>query len=425
MNKKNIIIIGGGIAGMEVATSLSKQFQHTQTNIILIDKSPLHVWKPMLHMFAAGTAEPTEQGVSFVAHASIHGFQYHPGKVYKIDQLNKTVHLETLFNGEYIEILPDRTLHYDYLIVSTGSCSNDFGTKGVKEFAYTIDDLKRASHFFESFQSLILRAIDKQEVCNVCIVGAGATGVELAGELHNFIELASSYGDHDINQFLHITLIESNARILKSFTEKISKEAKYALEKLNIRVIENERVMEVQKDNVLLGNGEIIQATLTVWSAGVKAPEFIQTIEEIDLSASGQIVVNPYFQSLKDSSIFALGDCSSIQAAPLAPTAQVARQQALYLSRHFKKIIQQEPNIPSFQYKDNGALVSVGRYASFGVFGGKGILKGNTFKGYIAMFAHIMLYRMHQTAILGFWRAHAAWLAEKLTRFVKPKIRTY
>lgn len=432
MANQNIVIIGGGIAGMEIVTGLSKRYAQTDTSIILIDKNPYHVWKPMLHKFAAGTAIPAEEGISYIQQAKLHGFYYIPGMVTDIDKAHKQVQISELINGSGIEVLPVRTINYDQLIVCTGSRANDFGTPGVKEFAYTIDDLKHASRFFDDFRANILRALNSNTSCHITIVGAGASGVELAGEIYRYLDLASNYWlkNQDIVQTaLALTIVESNPRILKTFNTSISNQAKTVLEKLGTRVVEGTKVIEVHENHVKLSNGEDIHSELTVWTTGIQAPALLSSIKGLTHSGAGQIAVNQYLQSIDDASIFALGDSSAIldtegKRGIYPTTAQVAQQQARYLQRYLPQMLS-DKSIPAFTYKDKGSIVTVSRYDSFGVFGAKGIFRGNTFRGYKAMLAHIMLYRAHQKMILGFWKTIIAWLADKLNAIVKPSVRTY
>lgn len=154
---------------------------------------------------------------------------------------------------------------------------------------------------------------------------------------------------------------------------------------------------------------------MTVWTAGVKALDLMKSIEGVTLSRSNQLVVDEFFQSIDDSTLFALGDCSLMEREPLPPTAQVARQQALYLGRHLPSLLRGEKPPKPFNFKDSGALVSVGRYASFGVFGATKF-KRISLKGIIASIMHRALYRMHQVSILGLWRAFCAYLSDKFDR---------
>ncbi|MBP6562445.1 MAG: NAD(P)/FAD-dependent oxidoreductase [Neisseriaceae bacterium] len=419
MTQKNIVIAGGGIAGIELATRLSKALRRSAHQIHLIDKSQLHTWKPMLHMFAAGATTPQEQGISFVNHAKSHHIQYHPGQVARIDRANKTLTLSPFDSPLGLNILPERTLPYDYLILCLGSCANDYGTPGIKEHAHTIDDLKQATDFFDKLTAITMKAAINKQKYPIVVVGAGPTGVELCGEMMRFLENASAYTDEPLTRYVDITLIQGDTRILPTFTEDVSHHAQLALEKLGVRVILNQNVTSVSADALTLSNGDTLDAYQTVWTAGVKAPALMSQIDGVELTRTQQLVVNDYFQATTDPTLFAIGDCSSMKSTPLPPTAQVARQQAIYLSDYFLDIILGQVPKKSFHYKDNGSLVTVGRYASFGVFGGTSRLKGRSFKGMAASVAHISLYRLHQMAILGFWRSAAAWWSEKLNQLAK------
>lgn len=418
MNKKfNVIVLGGGVAGLEFITRAAQRDGHQHFNFTLIDKSHLHVWKPMLHTFAAGSQSPDEQSIEFLSQAKKNGYVYQPGEVIHIDRQQKKITLAAYYNDENIEILPERYVDYDYLVIALGSRSNDFNTKGVKEFAHVVDDLSAALKFQKALQDQLIQAAILKKVHHLIIVGAGATGVELSGEIIQQMNIASSYSNEDLTQYLDLTLIEAGDRVLPTFKPKVSENIRLSMEKIGIRVLLNSAVEEITKNSVILKGGETFIADQAVWTAGVKAPDVLKTLDDLDLSRISQIAVNQHFQAINDPSIFAIGDSSFVQDAPLAPTAQAASQQAIYLSQNFSAIIDQSSNIPAFKYIDRGSLVSVGRYASFGVFGNNTAFKGLTFKGFTARVAHIMLYRQHQMHILGIWRSLCAWLADKFRRW--------
>lgn len=415
--KLDVIVLGGGVAGLEFITRSAQHKDHQHLNFTLIDKSHLHVWKPMLHTFAAGSQSADEQSIEFLSQAKKNGYIYQPGEVIHIDRQQKRITLAAYYNEEQIEILPERYVNYDYLIIALGSRSNDFNTQGVKEFAYVVDDLAAALKFQKALRDQLIQAAILKKVHHLVVVGAGATGVELSGEIIQQMNIASSYSNEDLTQYLDLTLIEAGDRVLPTFKPKVSENIRLAMEKIGIRVLLNSAVEAITNTNVVLKSGEILPTDQSVWTAGVKAPDVLQTLADLDLSRTSQITVNQYFQALNDPSIFAIGDSSFVQDEPLAPTAQVASQQAIYLSQNLSAILDQSPNIAQFKYIDRGSLVSVGRYASFGVFGKNTAFKGLTFKGFTAKIAHIMLYRQHQIHILGIWRGLCAWLADKFRRW--------
>nr|WP_255837780.1 NAD(P)/FAD-dependent oxidoreductase [Ignatzschineria rhizosphaerae] len=411
------MVLGGGVAGIEFITRAARKDKNKQFNFILIDKNPLHIWKPMLHTFAAGSQFPSEQSIPLLTQAKRYGYLYQPGEVNDINPLEKKITLAPYRDAQNTEILPERTLHYDYLVVAIGSKSNDFNTKGVKEFSYTIDDLPAAMRFNREFTDSIIQSAILQKKHHLVIVGAGAAGVELSGEIINQILTASNYSNDNFMDYIDVTIIQADDRVVPTFKDSISEAVKHAMEKIGIRIRLSTRVSEVTKDSVILENGETLKADQVVWTAGVKAPEVLSKIKDLALSPTSQLIVNEHFQAIDDPSIFAIGDCAYVQDSPLSTTAQAASQQAIYLGNHFFKMMIQQTNIPSFKYVDKGSLVSIGTYASFGMFGRNTIFRGLEFRGLSAKIAHISLYRQHQMRLLGFFKGLSAWISDRFRKW--------
>lgn len=412
MQKKRIVVLGGGIAGIEFLTRAAKALDLNQYQLILIDKSEFHIWKPMLHTFAAGSSKPSEQGINFLVQAKRHNFIFNPGEVEKVDLKKKTITLKAYQNRNGKEILPERTVDFDYLIFALGSQANDFNTKGVKDYGYAIDDLDHALKFHEDLKNYIIQAAILKETHDVVIVGAGATGVELSGEIIYQLQNSSQYVEYDFSKHLRLTVVQSGDQVLPTFKKEIGKEVQQTMQKIGIRTILSDRVEEVTPTSVHLKSGEILPADQVAWTTGIKGPDFIESLENVERSKRSQLVVTPRLQLIGYPYVFAMGDCSSLQDKALPPTAQVATQQAVYLSSNFEKLIQNPGSVVPFHYQDYGSLVTVGRYQSFGVFG-----HGMAVKGWIAKVAHIYLYRRHQVRILGIWRALSSMLADKLRKW--------
>ena len=158
-SKSEILIVGGGVAGLALATRLGKTLgRHGKARITLIDKSFSHVWKPMLHCFAAGTVQNENDRISFMAQASSHNFEFWPGEVVSIDREKREVVLSPLHASDGSKVLDSRTMTYDAIVLSIGSRANDFGTPGVLENCLFIDNLVEANAFNEKFRMEILKS---------------------------------------------------------------------------------------------------------------------------------------------------------------------------------------------------------------------------------------------------------------------------
>jgi NADH dehydrogenase len=195
-----------------------------------------------------------------------------------------------------------------------GSNTNDFGTLGAAQHCLFLDTRKQAERFHQQLLNHYLRAHAgdvASEKISVAIVGAGATGVELAAELHHAAHELAAYGlDRIQPKDMHITLIEAGPRV-PALPERISVPVHKTLEKLGVKVMTNAAVSEVTEDGLKTKDGEVIQASLKVWAAGIRAPGFLKDIDGLETNRINQLVVRPTLQTTRDDNIFAFGDCAA------------------------------------------------------------------------------------------------------------------
>jgi len=424
--RHELVIIGGGVAGLDIATHLARTKVGGQPiEVTLVDKEAAYVWKPMLHTIAAGTSDARTQETVFSAHARSHGFAYQPGEAISIDRHRREVQVAPLRLGD-VEIVPARTVSYDTLVLAVGSRANDFGTPGVADYCAKIDSRSEAIAFNDRLRVRLLQAVWSREPLTIGIVGGGATGVELAAELVQIAAVAEQYGANGASTYLKVVLIESGPRLLAPFPERVADAAHRKLEQLGVSVRTSARVASADGDGFQLGGGERIAADLMVWAAGVKAPALLDTLGDLERTRSGQLVVGPTLASPVDPHIFAVGDCASLRLPgrdiPVPTTAQAAHQQALYLCRHLPALIVGK-QAPAATYRDFGSLVSLGGFDAYGSLGRFGFFDGGFIRGRIAQLGHAMLYRSYQARLHGVLRGSVLWLADTLARRVRPKAR--
>ncbi|PHI97487.1 NADH dehydrogenase [Parasaccharibacter apium] len=397
--KKRIVILGGGVGGLEAATQLS---HNPRVAVTLIDKNKVHFWKPVLHEFASGTISPKGNLFAFNELAKRFGFTFIQGTMETIDRTNRTLTLE---DGQ--------TLPYDTLVVALGSCANDFGTPGAKENCLFLNSLADATTIHDRFRSLIERAQLTNEPVHMGIVGGGATGVQLAAELCQAIDNTPGLGPDARRKLLKPTLIEASERLLAAFPEKVSAEAKTELEKLGFQVIVSGMVSEVGCGYIALKDGRRIQSDFPIWAAGVKACAATSLLKDLELSRSGQIMVTATLQTTKDPAIFAIGDCARMEVNPVAPTAQAARQEGRYVGRvAIPRQIAGKAPVP-FVYTDRGSVVSLGHYNAWGMWPSKKGFGGHGLGAQLARFIHEGLFRQHQMGLSGLFRTLCVALKER------------
>ncbi len=419
MNEHRLVIIGGGVAGLDIATRLAgRRSGGRRLNVTLIDRETAYVWKPMLHTIAAGTSEAGMQQTVFAAQALTHGFRYEFGEAVGINRQQREVRLAKLVvEGE--EVVPERTVGYDTLVLAVGSKANDFGTPGVSEHCESIDSRSDAIAFNDRLRIELLKAVVAGSPLTVAIVGGGATGVELAAELVQVAGVAERYGVAGASSHLKVVLIESGPRLLGPFPERVATAAQHKLEQIGVEVRTATRVTGADGDGFTLGDGQVVRAGLRVWAAGVKAPPLLAELADMEQTRSGQLVVGPTLVAPGDPNIYALGDCAAPRIpgrdGPVPTTAQAASQHAGYLSRHLPALIAGR-KAPPASYHDFGGLVSLGGFDAYGTLGRFGFFDGGFLRGRIAQLGHAMLYRRYQARLHGLWRGTLLWLVDTIGR---------
>jgi NADH:ubiquinone reductase (H+-translocating) len=408
----HIVIVGGGAAGLELVTKLGDRFGRDKlARITLVDRSRTHIWKPLLHSIAAGSLRRSQHELNYMAQGHWHNFHYRNGEMIGLDRAAKTITVAPTLDDEGREISPESQIGYDTLIVAIGSVTNDFGTPGAKEFAVPLETPEQASRFNRRLVNACVRA-QYQETpvrpgqLHVAIIGAGATGTELAAELHHTARAIIAYGldkidpEHD----LRIVLIEAADRVLPALPERISASTKDLLVKLGVEVRTGARVAEVMADGVKLADGQVIPSELVVWSAGVQAPTFLANIAGLETNRVNQLVVRPTLQTTRDDSIFAIGDCAACPrpgfAQNVPPRAQAAHQQSDFMVKQIGHLLAGEL-LGEFVYHDFGSLVSLGKYSTIGSLMGSLIGPSFLVEGLFARLMYRSLYKMHEAALHG------------------------
>ena len=404
---QKIIIIGGGAGGLELATDLGDKLGKTdKAQITLVDKNSYHLWKPLLHEVATGVLDEQVDNIYYASQGQQHNFEFTQGTFTDLDRDSKRI---TVINHNDESI----SIDYDILVIAIGSTSNDFGTPGVKEHCIFLDDQNAAIRLretlinkFTSFCSIIddHQSTDEDKI-RIAIVGGGATGVELASELPNMVEKFGACGRNKMcSDLLDVSVIEATDRILPALPEKTAISITKTLEKQGIHVLTKTMITKAENDGFYPKDGDIIKADIMIWTAGVKAPDYLKEISGLESSRSNQLVVKPTLQTSRDDSIFVIGDCAYAMqenghASP--PTAQAAHQMAKICYENIINILNNNP-LKSFKYTDNGTIISLHDTAQGVVkIAGKSEM---SVKGWFALIIHRLLYRMHQASLLGIFK---------------------
>ena len=430
MAGKKIVIVGGGAGGLPLATRLGRRLgRHGLADITLVDGNSVHVWKPRFHEVATGAIDADLDAVDYRQHARLNHYRFAPGTLTGVQPEAGQITLAAVHDAEGGEVLPERKLDYDYLVLAVGSRSNDFNIPGIREHCLFLDTRQQADRFRERFLNACLNANHNNAPLSVAIVGAGATGVELAAEIHHAVAMLKLYGHEQLDRRnLTVHLIEAAPRILPALTERVSTAAHERLEKMGVQVHTGTTINQAEAGALHVRDGDAIKADLLVWVAGVKAPDMLAGIPGIATNRINQIEVDEYLRNPSHPNILVIGDCAALTLPgtdrPLPPRAQAAQQMARQTAANLERLITgQEPR--PFHYHDHGSLVSLSKYSSVGSLMGN--LKGGSFfiEGWLARIMYISLYRLHQAALYGWPRTLLLLLAGRFSKLVRPRMKLH
>lgn len=349
---KRIVIVGGGFAGLKLARLLS----NTTFQVVLLDKNNYHQFQPLFYQVATAGLEPSS--ISF--------------PLRKIFQKSKNIHFRLAhvksINLKESTLFTDiGALAYDYMVLANGVGTNFFNNQSIKENCIPMKSVSESIFLRNTILENFERAMNNgshdeiETLLDFVIVGGGPTGTELSGalaEIKNNI-LPKEYPDMPYKS-MSIMLIEAGSKLLNGFSEKASEKSKLYLEKMGVEIILNTSVLAYDGHTLQLSDGREHQTKNVIWAAGVKGIK-LDGIPEEAYGPQNRILVNQYSKIIGTNNVFAIGDCSLMNATDHPrghpQVAQVAIQQAKRLASNLKRPESQKP----FKYKDLGALATIGR----------------------------------------------------------------
>ncbi len=328
--------------------------------MVLLDKHNYHTFQPLLYQVATGGLEAGS--IAYPIRKVIQeykDFYFRLTSVKEIDTQNQKIISEI---GE---------LHYDYLVIATGSKTNYFGNKEIERNSMAMKTIPQSlnirSLILENFEQAVLTKdpADKNSLINFVLVGAGPTGVELAGALAEMKKaiLQKDYPDLDVSK-MEINLIQSGDRILNTMSEKSSKAAEEFLLSLGVKIWKNVRVTNYDGRTITTNSNLTFDTATLIWTAGVQGAAIAGLDAKSLVQKVERIRVNQYNQVVGHNNIFAIGDIASMetdkypQGHPMM--AQPALQQGELLGENIIKLMQNKPLKP-FQYHDKGSMATIGR----------------------------------------------------------------
>ncbi|MCL1044860.1 NAD(P)/FAD-dependent oxidoreductase [Shewanella sp. 1_MG-2023] len=428
----NIVIIGGGAGGMEIATKLGRKVgKKGKAKVTLVDCAESHVWKPLLHEVATGALDIGLDAISYRGHASDHGYHFQQGAMIDIDRENKHIILAPINDEDGQELLPARKIPYDYAVIAIGSVANDFKIPGVKEHSLFLDNTEQAMSIRKILLNKFMRYASHHQLdekIKIAVVGAGATGVEMSAEMHHAVEQLSGFGYKIDTSLLEVTLIEADERILPKVDKvEISNSVTRELKQLGVNVMTNTRITEVSPEGLTTTSGNLIPSDMVIWSTGVKAPDFLNNIGGLESNQINQVMVKQNMQTTLDDNIFSIGDCAACPQADgswVPPRGQSARQMALMTADNIILMLEGKAPANEYVYKDLGSLVNLSKFHTVGnlmSFMGGGVLV----EGKIARFVYTSLYRRHLIELHGVVKGTLMMLAKGIGRIIHPHLKLH
>jgi NADH:ubiquinone reductase (H+-translocating) len=352
-----VVVIGAGFAGLNAARAL----KGAPVEITIVDRRNFHLFQPLLYQVASAAINPSD--IAFPIRSVF----------------RRQANVTRVMMAEVVGVDPDQArvvlddgslLEYDYLIVATGATHSYFGRDEWEELAPGLKTVEDAI----VIRQRVLRAFERAErhpdradtLLTFVVVGAGPTGVEMAGAL---VEIAvHAMGDefHAIDPSLaRVVLVEGADRVLPGYPDSLSASARRQLEGMGVEVVTGLMVTDIDQGRVRLSNGEEIRSATVIWAAGVRASP-LGSMLGADTDRSGRVVVGPDLALPKHPNVFVLGDLATVPGVPgVAPAA-------IQMGRHTASVISREiggRGRTEFRYRNKGSLATIGRARAVADFG--------------------------------------------------------
>ncbi|PZX18521.1 NADH dehydrogenase [Palleronia aestuarii] len=433
--KTQIVVVGGGAAGLGLVRKLGARYSRDTHDIILIEKNRTHVWKPLLHEVAAGALDANADEVGYGGHAARWNYRFFNGSLERIDRERQMVVTSPLIDEDGEVVVDRHEIRYDWLVLALGGVSNDFGIEGVREHAMFLESRRQADRFRRRLLNACLRLNETRQhddstaTLPICIVGGGATGVELSAELVSSAKALRSYGLEVFDDSaVKVTLLEAGPRLVPALPEDVSEKVEDQLRALGVEVRTDTMVTKVTPGRVEMQDGRAIEAKLLLWATGVRGDHALSEMSDLELSDQGRIVVEPTLRTPADPRIFAIGDCCHCVLEdgepPVPPRAQSAQQMGDHMVAQLHRAQRGEPLTP-FVYRDRGALVSLSRFTAMGSLMGNLVGGRMAIEGRVARFAYMSLYRLHIISVHGWRRGLVHIFSHEVNKVTRPALKLH
>jgi NADH dehydrogenase len=361
-DKKKVLILGAGAAGLGVALELKKASAGIPAlEVTLVDQRNYHHPLPFIWHVMSGSVEPGH--ISFPLHAllrrrSAEGpVTFRQSRVQGIDVEKKVVSTDT---GK---------LKWDYLVVALGSTTNFFGMADVEENSLSFKSLRDAvdihNHILDNYEAALLERNEQRqrELLTFVVVGGGPSGIELAAAIQDFVRKALVRDYPSLMPQTRVLLVEAQDALLSGFGAKMSELAISRMRSRGIEVLLKTRISKTWSAGVQTADGQTIPTRTVIWVAGVKPVDVVEPLP-FEKAKGGRIVVNQYMEVPESPGVYVLGDCAYLLhengSVPYPPTQQVAMRQGPACARNIVRAMRGQDQRP-FRYKFKGQVIYMGR----------------------------------------------------------------
>ena len=346
----HVVVIGGGFSGLSATETLAKE----GFRVTLIDRHPYNTFQPLLYQVATGGLNAGDVTYSL---------RYFSAR-YRNVNFRRTTAIG--LDHDKREVLCDDGVNigYDYLIIANGITTNHFGIPGAAEYSVSMytraEALRVRDMIFGGIETIAGMSEEHTGGFTVVVVGGGATGVEIAGQLAELKSHAVPVVWPELNPALmHVVLVEMGPALLAPFDDKLRRYTLRELVKRGVDVRLKTAISEVHADRVDFKGGQTMQADLVIWAAGVSGYPLLRDWG-LPIGRAGRIEVNSDLSSTNDERVFAVGDASVIVDNPLPQLAQPALQTGKHAAQQITRIHLGQPTVP-FEYYNKGTMATIGR----------------------------------------------------------------
>lgn len=388
---QKVVILGGGFAGLNAGKALRR----ADVEITIIDRRNFHLFQPLLYQVAAAALNPSDIAfpIRSVFKNQANVVRVLLGEVTGIDLEAREVTVD------------DEVVSYDSLIVATGASHSYFGNDEWESLApglKTVEDaLTMRARVLRAFERAESHPGDAERLLTFVVVGAGPTGVELAGALEEIaVHAMGNEFDMVDPATARVILVEGTERVLPPYPRSLSVSAQRQLEELGVEVITGALVEGIDEGGVTLSSGRRIEAGTVLWAAGVQASSIGRLLGEVD--GAGRVIVEPDLSLPGHPEVFVAGDLAAVEGVPgVAPAA-------MQMGRHVGRLVASGERLP-FRYKDKGSLATIGRARAVAD------IKGFRFSGFLAWFAWLAIHIFYLIGFRNRFFVLAGWAWHYLT----------